>query len=186
MSVWNAHARATRLWPVVALGAIGVLAGLWFGIARIEPELVPKAALDSLLTTEFADLSGNPVRLSDLKGKTLIVNFWGTWCAPCKEEMPDLARFQIENSSKNVQIVGIGIDSVANMRSYANGNPVSYPLLTGTGATISLTRELGNSSGALPYTLVINSENKATFVKVGRISIQELERATAAAHGAKW
>lgn len=185
MSIWNARARAARLLPTVALGAIGIVAGLWFGIARVEPELVPKAALDTLLTTEFTDLNGKPARLSDLKGKSLIVNFWGTWCAPCKEEMPDLARFQSENSFKGVQIVGIGIDSVTNMRGYANSNPVSYPLLTGTGATISLTRELGNSSGALPFTLVINSENKATFVKVGRISIQELERATAAARGTK-
>ena len=182
MSIWNSRTRATRLLLAVLLASVGVVAGLWFGVARMGSGLVPDDALAALLSTQFNDLQGTPTRLQDFSGKTLVVNFWATWCAPCKEEMPDLARFQTENVTNNVQIVGIGIDSVDNMQAFAKAHPVNYPLLSGTGATISLSRALGNASGALPYTLVINSAGKATYVKLGRISVQELESVVAAAN----
>ena len=107
----------------------------------------------------------------------MVVNFWASWCPPCVEEMPTLDKLNAEFSSKNVLIVGIGIDSPSNIREFLQNTPVSYPIMIGGLEGSNLSKQMGNSQGALPYTIIINSQGKATSSKLGKIKEDELRSA---------
>jgi len=71
-------------------------------LVRAERKPVPDSA--------FQDGSGKPVKLSDLKGKVVLLNLWATWCAPCRKEMPDLAKLQKEMGSDQFEVVAVSVD----------------------------------------------------------------------------
>ena len=106
-----------------------------------------------------------------------MVNFWAPWCPPCVAEMPELVSLQNEMAAKNLQVVGIGIDSPSNIREFLKSTPVSYPIVIGGLEGSNLAKQMGNSQGALPYTVIINPNGKSTFTKLGKISEDELKKA---------
>jgi len=78
------------------------------------------------------DVTGAEVRLADLKGQPLLLNFWATWCVPCKTEMPWFVEFAEQYKSKNFKVIGISVDDTADdIRKFTAENPVSFPLLLG-------------------------------------------------------
>jgi thiol-disulfide isomerase/thioredoxin len=91
--------------------------------------------------------------------------------------MPTLDKIAQEYASKNVLIVGIGIDSPTNIREFLLKTPVSYPIVIGGLEGSNLAKQMGNAQGALPYTVIINPKGKAIFTKLGKISEEELRKA---------
>ena len=91
--------------------------------------------------------------------------------------MPTLDALQAEFKSQNVLFVGIGIDSPSNIRQFLEMTPVSYPIVIGGLEGSNLSKQMGNSQGALPYTIIINAQGKATSSKLGKISEEELRKA---------
>ena len=170
-----------RLFLLVPVALAALVGGVALELKQRPAEIVPPAVLAQLRDLPLQTLDGKPFTLVSLSGKTVVVNFWATWCAPCKEEMPDLVRLQTELAPRSVQFVGIGIDSADNMRAFAQKLAINYPLVFGTGATVSLVRALGNQIGALPYTIILNPTGSATFAKIGRILPEEIRDAVAAA-----
>lgn len=127
-----------------------------------------------LFLQQLNDDKGVKQALSQWQGKHLIVNFWAPWCGPCVEEMPELSRLQGEVAAKNVQVLGIGIDSPGNIATFAGKNPVSYPLyVAGMGGT-ELAGKLGNSAGGLPYTVLIGADGQVIKTYVGKLKFDEL------------
>src|SRR4051794_40598396 len=107
---------------ILLFGAISLLflaIGAYFGIKQF-PAKAPEnsAATLSLYSQTLPDVHGQAQQLSQWRNKKLVVNFWATWCAPCVEEMPDLTLLQTELANKNVQIIGIGIDSATNIKEF--------------------------------------------------------------------
>lgn len=127
-----------------------------------------------IYATSFPDLAGNPQSLGQWQNKLLIVNFWATWCAPCKEEMPLLAKLQAEFGPKGLQIVGIAIDSQANVAKFNLGSPTGYPLLPEEARAIDFSRRLGNRLGLLPYTVVIRAGGEVIFTRMGVVREAEM------------
>ncbi len=86
---------------------------------------------DSPLVFSLNDLDGKEVKADDFKGKWLVINYWATWCAPCRDEMPELVKFQQENADK-VQVLGIAYEdaNIEKLKSFAQDFNVNYPLLT--------------------------------------------------------
>jgi len=105
------------------------------------------------------------------------VNFWASWCPPCVEEMPTLDLLQQEFLQQNVVFVGIGIDSPSNIREFLKSTPVSYPIVIGGMEGSSLSKQMGNTQGALPYTVIISAKGKSIYTKLGKISEEELRKA---------
>jgi thiol-disulfide isomerase/thioredoxin len=125
----------------------------------------------------FEKPEGGELSMQAFKGRPLLVNFWATWCPPCIEEMPTLDKLQAEFKTQNVLFVGIGIDSPSNIRQFLEKTPVSYPIVIGGLEGSNISKQMGNAQGALPYTVIINTQGKATSSKLGKISEEELKSA---------
>lgn len=132
-----------------------------------------------VLALTLPDLVGHQQNLAQWHGKVIMVNFWATWCGPCRDEMPELSEFQRRHPE--VQLVGIGIDNPERIRQFAAQHPVSYPLLMGTEEIMNLTRKMGNAMDAFPFTLVFNAQGQVVESFMGRIVIEDLDRALAKA-----
>ncbi|MCX7151162.1 MAG: TlpA disulfide reductase family protein, partial [Proteobacteria bacterium] len=99
-----------------------------------------------------------------------------TWCEPCREEIPGLQRLREKYVGKNVEVVGIAVDSVTKVRDYATQFKIAYPLVVGGMETIELARSLGNKAGGLPFTIVLDSRSAIVLSHLGLIKEQELDR----------
>jgi len=157
-------------------GSVAVLCGAWLGWTRLQP--ASSAPSDFLWRTELTDLAGKPYSFAPLKGRPLIINFWATWCGPCKEEMPDFQKLAASELGKDIEIIGIGIDNVANMSAFADKIGISYTLLAGGPGGLDLLKALGNDAGGLPFTLVLGANGQAVMTRLGRVSYQELRDAS--------
>jgi thiol-disulfide isomerase/thioredoxin len=151
---------------VVALG-FGSLAYRW--INAEEP------AVDARLSeVSFNDLTGTPQNFSQWAGKLLVVNFWATWCPPCKQEMPEFVRAQQEWGARGVQFIGIAIDDPKEVQTYLSVSPVNYPILIGEPGGPEWAAELGDALQVLPFTAVIDRAGRVVRVKSGPYSRDEL------------
>ena len=165
--------------PLICAALVAVAAGTLFGWQR--PGEIDQPRLDALWAAEFKDLSGKSVSMASLRGKPLVINFWATWCGPCKEEMPDFQRFALSESGKIAQVVGIGIDSSSNMQAFAKELGISYLLLESGMTGVSILKAVGNNSGALPYTIVVDSRGTAVLTRLGVLKYDELRQAVSLA-----
>jgi thiol-disulfide isomerase/thioredoxin len=136
-------------------------------------------SLDSLWKWPFQDLGGSEKRLDLWRGKVLVVNFWATWCEPCREEVPTLVKMQAKYAANGLQVVGISLDSVAKVQEFAREYKVQYPLLIASLDVMNIARNLGNKAAGLPYTLVLNRDGVIQTRHLGGISERQLESAIA-------
>jgi len=167
-----------RQWlTIIAISFFALIAGVFSSHWINQPQLANELAIQHFLSHDWQDPDGKPVNSADWKGKLLVVNFWASWCPPCVEEMPALSRLQTEFKQQNVVFVGIGIDSPSNIREFLQKTPVSYPIVLGGLEGSNLSKQMGNTQGALPYTVVINSKGKSIYTKLGKISEEELKKA---------
>ena len=162
---------------VMPLAAAALAAGVWLAQTRYAPQTPEAAAVSALWQMSFPDVQGQPQALAQWRGQVVVVNFWASWCAPCREEMPDFVALRTKHHPKGVEFVGIAIDNVANVAQFLQKQPVNYPILIGEGAAHSLTRQLGNPSGALPYTVVFDRDGSIVLTHLGRLPRATLETA---------
>ena len=123
------------------------------------------------------DLDGRPRRPEEWNGKVLVVNFWATWCAPCREEIPLL--IDLERRRPGVRVVGIAVDRPEAVRAFAAELGIEYPLLLDDprGSTM---RRYGNRIGALPFTVIAGRDGIVAYVRLGELESTELDRITEA------
>jgi thiol-disulfide isomerase/thioredoxin len=165
--------RRRLLYAGVAGAAAVAGAGFAWWKWRPEPASQEVAALWSL---SFDTPAGPTLAMQSLRGKPLVVNFWATWCPPCVEELPLLDRFFRENASKSWQVVGLAVDQPSAVRTFLERTPISFPVgLAGMGGA-ELSKELGNLSGGLPYTVVLAGSGKVLQRRMGRVTAADLDR----------
>jgi peroxiredoxin len=126
------------------------------------------------MQVSLKDSGGRQRKMSEWQGKVLLVNFWATWCPPCVSEMPELVALQNDLASKNLQIVGIGIDSPSNIREFAEKHQITYPLLLGGLEGSELSRQFGNQSGGLPFTILIGADGSVRKTYMGRLDMEKV------------
>jgi thiol-disulfide isomerase/thioredoxin len=174
----------SRKWVWGLAGLLALIAGIGFGAAHYRSRDQPTAdALATLTSRPFGDLEGGKHPLSKWRGKVLVVNFWATWCAPCLYEIPNLMRAQSRLGPAGLQIVGIALDSPENARSYAGQVKMNYPVYLAGMETIDLARALGNRSGVLPYTVILDREGRLLTTHLGILTEEDLDRVMARAPG---
>ena len=180
----RAISRKTRV--VIYLGLVSVIAGIaLFQLSgpRFDPpeiELPQPAQVQpdtpvSLEAIPLIDLQGRRQTLGDWKQPVLVVNFWAPWCVPCRREVPDLIALQQEYGDR-IQILGIALDSVENIESFADEFQMNYPSFVANQNISMYNAVFGNKSGALPFTAIIDRERKIKFTHTGIISLGTLRQ----------
>ena len=148
--------------------------GAYLGLKAYAPANPANSAVASLMRTALPDVQKQSHQLSEWQGKTLLVNFWATWCPPCVAEMPELADLQTEMQDKNLQIIGIGIDSPSNIREFTEKYKISYPILIAGMNGTELAQQFGNTGGGLPFTVLISADGKVKKTYLGRLDIAKV------------
>lgn len=163
----------------VAIFAVGMIAGNYAIQGFLKPP-EPSAETKSLIGTSVPDftlLALDGVRENNKQwlGKVQIINFWATWCAPCKDEIPELIALQEKYGGQGLQTIGISIDSKKEeVVEYAKQAQINYPLLHGRDA-MDVGFILGNDAGIIPYTVIIDRSGKISLIKYGRAKREDLE-----------
>jgi thiol-disulfide isomerase/thioredoxin len=155
-------------------GLLALTAGSYFGRSGEIATVADPAGGKTLLGVSLPDTAGQEQALGQWKGKVLIVNFWATWCAPCREEMPEFVKLQKEMGDRGVQFVGIAVDDPAKVKQFAAELNLNYPALIGGYGAIELSKSLGNKVGALPFTLVLDRTGRISRTQLGPIKTADL------------
>lgn len=172
--------------PLVLATVVGALllavaiASFWVthGLAGSAPgsgESARGAPSTSPWSITLPDTLGAHQALQQWQGKVLVLNFWATWCPPCREEMPGFSRVQTKFGPRGVQVVGLSIDTLNNVLQFQNDAPVSYPLLIGTMDLLDRSAAWGNSAQAMPFTAFFGRDGQLASVHLGQMSEQALE-----------
>ena len=167
------RARTYALFAAVAIASAagGAAHYLW---STSGPDS-PGAVAERVYAARLADLKGGAQPLEQWRGRVLVVNFWATWCAPCREEIPAFVRLQARYGTRGLQFVGIAIDQPDKVAEFAREFRINYPLLMGGLETMELLRQAGNRAGVLPYTLVIDRGGKVVSREPGGLKEARLE-----------
>lgn len=129
----------------------------------------------SLFAASFPDADGKPQALKQWQGKIIVLNFWATWCPPCREEMPELSTLNEKYQNKNVIFLGVSTDDLDLVKEFSKETKVSYPLLAADMAGNDLAFSLGNNQDVLPYTVIIKADGTVAKTYFGRLSMPQLE-----------
>lgn len=172
--------RRRQILIVVAVGLVAALSGIGTHLWRLAPDA---SAADTLWGLRLPDLAGQQQDMAQWRGKVVIVNFWATWCAPCREEVPLFVAAKQQYADKPLEIVGIGIDHAAKLRDFAANYRVNYPILVAGSEAIEIMRELGNKAAALPYTVLLDRSGGVVGQRLGAFRKEELAGVLAALVG---
>lgn len=169
--------RSKRRWLVAILAAGGAGVAGVTSARKMQPAITPDHPVTVFQAMSLPDAAGKPINMSRFAGRPLVVNFWATWCPPCVEEMPELSALHLERKAKGLQMIGIGIDSATKIADFSAKTPVSYPLAVAGLSGSELARAFGNTTGGLPFTVLIDRHGRIAQRIPGRVKIDALRSA---------
>ncbi len=169
----------------ILLISIAVLAGIGGSLAyRFMVQPKPPSTEETLasLQQEVPDLVGQMrpdyrlgnrdgqwVTAADFDGQIVLMNFWATWCQPCREEMPMLAQLHQDLGDAGLEVVGIALDDVAQARQFADELGIAYPILVGSTDVMAAVQLYGNRSGVLPYSVLLDRAGRIRWTHLGEL-----------------
>jgi thiol-disulfide isomerase/thioredoxin len=165
--------RRGLLYGGVVLAAFG--GGAWLGLSRFASPPPQPGAAEAIKALDLRDIDGKSQNFQQWQGKVVVVNFWATWCAPCREEIPIFVKMQEAWGSKGLQFVGIAIDDVSKTRDFAANFKINYPTLMGGFDTIDITQKAGNKLRGLPFTVIIDRKGGIAATELGGVTREKLE-----------
>jgi thiol-disulfide isomerase/thioredoxin len=133
--------------------------------APVPPEVIPTY----LPSFSLSDVSGKPTPISAWNGKSLVINFWATWCAPCRREMPLLKTLASEWADRDIAVVGIAVDYRDKVSEFARQFNIDYPLLVGEQDALDVAAKFGMASPAFPFTVFTDRNGEVVALFVGEL-----------------
>lgn len=162
---------------VIALGAGSFFRSLLSDIYQTElTSEESQQGAKAILEASLPDLQGDNQAISQWLGKVMVVNFWATWCTPCREEIPEFIEAQEKYGDQGLIFVGIAIDQPDKVKMFSQEFGINYPVLIGSFNTWSLLEAAGNRMSALPYTVVLNRSGEIVDTYLGRVNLKKLEK----------
>jgi thiol-disulfide isomerase/thioredoxin len=174
VSAKGAISASRRNLLLAGAGVVACSAGALGGYAWLQRQQAIQPSAAKLLDAQFLGLDDQKITLSQWRGKTLLVNFWATWCGPCREEMPDFVRAQNEFGAKGLQIVGLAVDRKEPVQRFMRELGVNYPVLMADVAWLDEVKSMGNPQGVLPYSVVFSPRGDVMLNRVGKIKFSEI------------
>ena len=185
-------ARRTALVALALVAAIAGAAGYWWiaargarppadvaGIAQVttpaSPDIASTQLAETVPTFQLVDRAGQPRSLQDWPGKALIVNFWATWCAPCRREIPLLQRIARERAPAGFEVVGIAVDYRDKVLAYADEMQIDYPLLIGEQDALDAAAAFGVEAIGFPFTIFSDRQGRIVYAQMGELHEAEAD-----------
>lgn len=179
-----------RILMILVLAA-SVAAGMWLSRLLLPPERPAAEAIESTAeqmrasaaraeTGDFSlpDLAGETRTMADWDGELRVINFWATWCAPCRREIPLLKEIQAEHGEAGIQVIGIAIDDPGPVAEYAAEMEFNYPVLIGQEDAIAAAESFGIDFLGLPFTLIVAPDGELLNVHVGEFDRDQAQTMT--------
>lgn len=164
------------LYAGVAVGglAMGILVAWFTRDPAPQPGSTGAQIGDPRPPFRHAAVDGRFVSADDFDDKALLVNFWATWCAPCRREMPLLDEVAKTHSAQ-LSVVGIAIDEPGPVIDFVESLGIGYTILVGSSDVLATQQAWGNSAGALPYTVLVDAEGIIRWRHLGEVTPDQLE-----------
>jgi len=176
----------SRIFLIFAAALVALMAGALLYAVRVPVQSPPPAAQNipqaTVLEVEthpsftLPDVSGTPRDFSEWDGKNRIVNFWATWCAPCRREIPLLKAFQDEQSGNGFQVIGIAVDFPEAVANYAEAAEFNYPVLVGEQDAMAVAESSGIQFIGLPFTMFVASDGELLSAYIGELHQTHLDQ----------
>ena len=157
---------------------VALCSGIFLSVFLRSPN--PSAIEEVSVELDYADVvfdrvDGKPISISRFKADTLVINFWATWCPPCKREMPWLNDIFNKYKNKNVQMVGIALDEKEPVSEFLVSNNIDFPILVGAANVTILMNSLGNPYGSLPFTVILDKNREIVHDYLGELDEEAFE-----------
>jgi thiol-disulfide isomerase/thioredoxin len=168
-----------KAWPIVAIAVSAMAAGAAFYLYRQQPPplvaaAAPEAPASQLVATlpgfQLADRNGQLKSLQDWPDQALIVNFWATWCAPCRREIPLLQQLQRDHGPEGFQVIGIAVDFRDKVLAYADEMQIEYPLLIGEQEALDAAAAFGVEAVGFPFTVFSDRQGRIVTAHMGELT----------------
>jgi thiol-disulfide isomerase/thioredoxin len=143
--------------------------------ALTDMPAAPPKIPDRLPQFSLADPAGKPTPIASFAGKSLIINFWATWCAPCRNEIPLLESLHAEWAARGVSVVGVAVDFPDKVRDFAGRFKIPYPLLVGEQDALDAAAALGFASPVFPFTVFTDHRGEVVALFVGELHRPQAE-----------
>ncbi len=158
---------------LIAIATAGYLLQIY-----LQPAAPPPTGTlaESKLDFTLADLQGQPRQLSEWRGQALLVNFWATWCAPCRREIPLLKQTQARQAENHLQIIGVAVDFREQVEIYAKDAEFNYPILIGQEDAMAAAEASGIEFVGMPFTLVVSPDGSMIKAHIGEIREEHIEQ----------
>ncbi|MGA9341535.1 MAG: TlpA disulfide reductase family protein, partial [Rhodanobacteraceae bacterium] len=167
---------------ILAIAVVGATAGYviggWLQKPTQQTPREPAAARVGELRPDLTlpDLDGRSQTLSRWNGKLVLLNFWASWCTPCRAEMPLLQATQQAHAADGLQIIGVAIDDAAAARGFLRAHPVDYPVLIDAPEnTVDSSEMFGNNRALLPYSVLIGPDRRVLAARFGSFTAASLD-----------
>jgi thiol-disulfide isomerase/thioredoxin len=146
----------------------------------ISKEFNQSASIEKQILRDFEliGLNGSIYQSSQWNNKAKLINFWATWCAPCRREIPLLNKTQNNYSDIPIQIIGIAVDLFDDVVSYSKETEFNYPILIGEEDAIAIAEDSGVDFIGLPFTMVVTKDNEILKTHIGEIKKHHIELIT--------
>ena len=171
-----------RIFLVFLLFTIVLVAGALVYFARIiaeQPEPVVAVAVAPEIvqypTFTINDIDGNPRDFSEWDGRHRLLNFWATWCAPCRREIPLLKEFQAEQGDDGILIMGIAVDFPEEVTAYAEAAEFNYPILVGQEDAMAIAESTGIQFIAMPFSMIVSRDGEFLGAYLGELHRSHLD-----------
>lgn len=169
----------------VVAAAVGAAAAIWWQPHAPHGQDAPEVAAEPARAPEYApdfalaDLDGTMRAFSEWDGRIVVLNFWATWCAPCRREIPALVELQAQHPAETLSVLGVAIDEADAVREYVAEIGMTYPTLVGQLDAVQVVSRFGNHIGALPYTVIVGPDRRIEWIHAGEVTGPMLAEALA-------